>query len=368
MIRKTYLDIDVVSMAKKRIKNIFSSSERIMFCTSGGKDSNCLSHLLYTMCISGEIDKTKLSVEFIDEEAIYPCVERCVNNWRVKWLSIGVPFSWYCIPVRHFSCFNMLTQDESFILWEPGKKWIRQMPPFAITDHPLLRHYKDTYQDFLARKNKAYVVLTGVRASESVQRKVYLAKMKNQKKQYPIYDWTDNDVWMFIRDNNIEIPDAYMYMYQVGMGKKDMRISQFFSVDTVKSLTQVCQYYPDLFNRICEREPNAYLAMLYFDTELFRRSKEKGTGHKFGDVDWKEKCFAYINDTEKFPSDAQKKLRKEVMKTLLRDSFYIKQKNYKRIYEMLVAGDPKGRTLRALYQDIIINKRKMYEDSTGGNE
>ena len=101
MIKKIYSDIDVVSMARTRIKNVFESAPRVELSISGGKDSICLNNLVFEMCKSGEIDKSKLVVDFIDEEAIYPCIERIVKNIRLQWMSIGVEFRWWCIQVKH---------------------------------------------------------------------------------------------------------------------------------------------------------------------------------------------------------------------------------------------------------------------------
>lgn len=356
--KKIVVDIDVVTAAKKRIKNIFSVAPRISFNTSGGKDSTVLSDLLFKMCVAGVIDKSKLCVEFIDEEAIYPCVEKCVIDWRKKWLSIGVKFYWYCMPFRHFSCFNSLTQDESFILWEPGKKWIRDMPSFSIKSHPMFKN-GDTYQDFLNRKNKSCITLLGVRASESVQRQSYLSKMDFSKslKQYPIYDWQDSDVWKYIRDNNLEIPNAYMFMYQCGVQKRNLRISQFFSVDTASSLVKMCEYYPGLFDKICEREPNAYMAMLYYDTELFRHDKKSKASEN---VDYKKKFFDYISDSSKFNTKLEKKIRRDYLNRVLIMGKYFTKKEWKMCYEALVGGDPKERVLRALFTNVGINKREEY--------
>lgn len=66
MIKKQYSNIDVVTMAKIRIKNIFKTASRIELSVSGGKDSICLNDLIFKMCQSGEIDKSKLIVDFID--------------------------------------------------------------------------------------------------------------------------------------------------------------------------------------------------------------------------------------------------------------------------------------------------------------
>lgn len=34
------------------------------------------------------------------------------------------------------------------------------------------------------------------------------------------------------------------------------------------------EFYPDLYERVIRREPNADLVMLYWDTDMFRSSKQ----------------------------------------------------------------------------------------------
>lgn len=337
-------------MAKIRIKNIFKTASRIELSVSGGKDSICLNDLIFKMCQSGEIDKSKLIVDFIDEEAIYPCVEKQVKSMRLQWLSIGVPFNWWCIQVKHYNCFNQLTNDESFICWDEAKEdvWIRQKPKFAITNDPLLNERHDTYQSFMSKKNKNRVSLIGVRASESVQRLMNLADRTSQDKMFPIYDWTDKDVWMYIRDNNLEFPDAYRFMYQVGVPINRLRISQFFSIDTARSLTQMCEYYPELFDKICKREPNAYMAMLYYDTELFRRQKKNKQAKKDEEVDYKDKFFEMLKEEWRFDNKPMQMVKKQINRILIKYGPFLNQKHYKELCNIVIGGDPKGRTLRAL--------------------
>lgn len=350
MIKKFYTNIDVVTAAKQRVKNIFKSHEKVELSISGGKDSICLSDIIYKLCVSGEIDKSKLVVDFIDEEAIYPCVEKVVKNLRLKWKSIGVEFRWWCVEVRHFNCFNQLTNDESFICWDRHKKdvWIRPMPPFAITGHPLLRPREDNYQAFLPRVNRGVISLQGLRVSESFQRYKTIASQKQLKSAYPIYDWTDTDVWRYIRDNGLEIPDAYMYMYQVGTSRNAMRISQFFSIDTARSLVNMCEFYPDLFNKICKREPNAYMAMLYFDTELFRRQKKTKQSNPEEEIDFKAKVLELINTNGYFTTKEQLRILGKIKRFVLLNSTVMDNKAYKTAYNILIGGDPKDRTYRAL--------------------
>src|SRR5690606_5990728 len=73
----------------------------------------------------------------------------------------------------------------------------------------------------------------------------------------------------------VKIPDAYMYMYQTGKSRRELRISMFFSSDTVGNLVTMNQYYPDLMKRITKREPNAYLVALYWDSEMFKKNTRK---------------------------------------------------------------------------------------------
>ena len=357
MIKKFYSEYDVVTVARQRIKNIFKTAPKVRMSISGGKDSIVLQDIVYKLCCSGEIDKSKLEIDFIDEEAIYPCVERVTKNIRLKWKSIGVTFNWWCIEVKHFNCFNMLTNDESFICWDRHKKdvWVRQMPPFAITEHPLLRKRKDTYQDFLARLSKGSVTIVGVRASESVQRLNMIASHNNVTNfnMYPIYDMHDKDIWFYIKQNGLEIPDAYLYMYQVGVPKNRLRISQFFSIDTAASLVNMCEYYPSLFDKICKREPNAYIAMLYYDTEMFRRAKNKTQVNQDEKINWKKKTLDVIKKDEFFTTATAKKTQKKYKQLITSYATVIQEQEWKTIYGAITAGDPKLRTYRSLYTTIF---------------
>lgn len=347
MIKKVYTDVDVVTMARRRIKNLFSNGVPLTLSVSGGKDSICLNHLIFQMCQSGEVDKSLLTVNFIDEEAIYPCVEKVVQNIRRQWMSIGVTFNWWCIECKHFNCFNALTNDESFICWDRFKRdvWVRQMPKFAITGHPLFRPRKDTYQKFMERLNKDKMSIIGVRVAESRMRVEAIARTKElHMNAYPIYDWQDSDVWKYIAEHGLEYPIAYEHLYRTGTSLGRMRISQFFSIDTAGSLVNMCEFYPDLFNRICKREPNAYMAMLYFDSELYRRKKVKKD-----DTDYKAKLFELFDQPERFSSPSQRKNYNMLKRFVLLHNSFMTNKEYKVAYQSLIAGDPKKRTMRSLY-------------------
>lgn len=375
-VRRLQSDIDVVAAAKSRIRNAFKNGVTVYMSFSGGKDSIVLAHLTYSLICAGEIDPSLLVVQFVDEEAIFPCIEKSVKDWRKKFLLAGAKFEWYCVEVRHFNCFNELSEEESFICWDREKQdvWVRQPPPYAIRSHPLLKPRVDNYQSFMPRVCMDGITLTGVRAAESVQRLQYMSRMNlggkgitGRRQMFPVYDWTTNDIWLYLLNEHVDIPEIYLYLWQSGSGKNQLRVSQFFSVDTARSLVQMNEYYPDLMERIIRREPNAYLAALYWDSEMFgRRSKTRRKIESAEpEKDYKALLLEMFNNMPKYFTTPHKlKIAKAYRAFFLKASLVATEKDYKRIYEALIRGDPKMRSLRALYQTVYtgyIDKAKREE-------
>lgn len=350
------MGISVLDATRKRIRNIYASGAKVYLSISGGKDSIVLMSLVYDLAKRGEISLKNTEVVFIDEEAMFDCVIEIVAKWRRRFMSMGADFSWYCVEVRHFNCLNSLSEQESFICWDRRKKdvWVRDMPPFAITSHPMLKPRKDTYQKFLERTSKDGVTIIGVRMSESVQRRSYLASaMTNQKtisrKMFPIYDWKDGDIFKYILERGLELPEVYQFMWETGTRKNGLRISQFFSIDTARALVNLYEYYPDLAERVQRREPNAYLVRLYWDTEMFRRST-KGRREAEKGKDYKALVLKMLSDIEgSFATQPERELAVKFKRAIGSVSGETNKRMWKTAYDALLAGDPKGRAMRSFY-------------------
>src|SRR5690625_3379468 len=355
---------NVVQMAEKRVKNIFSNGLPVYRSFSGGKDSLALATLVYNLIQRGEIDSRQLIINYCDEEAIYPCIERTIKEWRKKFMMVGAKFNWYCLEIRHFNALNKLTTDESFICWDRFKSdvWVRKKPPYAINYHPLFKPRKDTYQQFLARIEADGLTITGVRVYESMQRLINFSRSTSVTRQLqPIYDWKDSDVWLYLLENDVKIPEAYMHMYQTGKSKGEMRISMFFSSDTVGSLVTMNQYYPDLMNRIIKREPNAYLVSLYWDSEMFKKNTRRRKKLEVNEEkkNYRDEVMKLLSDINKnFDTVQERELAREYRKVILQGSLYMQEKHYKTIYESMLVGDPYKRTLRAIRGTIFDDARK----------
>ena len=362
-VKRIKADIDVVTAAKMRIKNAFSNGVKVYMSFSGGKDSLVLADITLKLIKDGEIDPKLLTVLFVDEEAIYTSVEEKVHEWRKRFLMVGARFDWWCVEVKHFSAYNQLTADESYTCWDHTKEdaWVRRPPPFALRNHPQLRPGIDNYQSFLPKVTGDGLMLVGVRASESVQRLQYMAALNlgagksvtGKNMIYPIYDWTTKDVWQYLKNEKVDIPIIYLWMYQAGVSKNQLRICQFFSVDCVGSLIHIAEYEPGLWEKILRREPNAYMAVLYWDSELYRRtSKSRRENEKPKDYKALVNHMLFENPDKYFTTELTRKVADRYRKFIIRMDSMARPRDYRKIYDALVAGDPKLRTLRAITMDI----------------
>lgn len=364
--------INVLDAAKQRIRNVFSNGCKVYLSYSCGKDSACMASLTYDLIRAGEINAKQLTVIFIDEEGLYPSMVEAAMYWRKKFMDIGVPFLWFCLPFKQVSVINHLSASESWITWEPGKEsvWMRDRPAFAIMSSPYLSEPgASNYQSFCERAFADGIQMIGLRAAESLTRRSILAKLNMSRatgKFYPIYDWTDNDVWLYIYERGVPFPDIYMRLYEAGVSKNHLRLCCFFGDMSTQGLRWVAETDPQLWERIQRREPNAYLVLLYWDSEMFRRSTAKRRKLESGqdDKDYCALCKDILflhTDQYTIPPDTMTQLSS--WQSLFVKSYGIAtQKHYKKMYEGLLYGDPKKRILRILwtgiYQDYNLSFKK----------
>lgn len=360
---RVYSNVDLLTAARQRIKNVFSGKRKICIAFSAGKDSLVMSHIVYSMIKDGEIDGSKLTVVFIDEEGLYPSMVKNALNWKMNFESIGVEFRWYCMPFKQVCTIDHLSADESWITWEPGKEdvWIRDMPPFAIKSHPVLEYAGQmNYQTFMDKAYGSYCTLIGCRTEESIQRMRAIASIdqtKPHKRFYPIYDWDDNDIWYYIKEHNLEFPEIYMRLFEAGVKKRNLRLSAFFGDCTTQGLRWIAETDPKLWERIEKREPNAYLVMLYWDSEMFGRN---GAKRKELESDQKKDYKAILMDML-FTNPDKYYIAKDTRKYLPQWKNMIIQRydildehQWRMAHDALVFGDPKGRTLRAMISKSLI--------------
>lgn len=370
-LRKFETAVDVVTAAKTRIKNAFDSASRVNMNFSSGKDSLCMSHITYELCQNGEVDRKKLKVIFIDEEGIYPSMVDAAMRWHDKFEKIGVPFLWFCLPFRQVSVIDSLSQGESWITWDPNARdrWMREPPPFAIIQHDGLRYPGEmNYQTFCSKQfgKRGDIQLVGARTAESFTRLHTVAYRKDGDNMvWPIYDWKDADVWLYIKEHRLEFPEIYMRLYEAGASKKNLRLCAFFGEGGTQGLHRIAEADPDLWEKICRREPNAELAMLYWDSEMFNRStrKRKELEAELEKEDYKAKLEDLLfKNTEKYRINKDTAKRLNAWRNLYKRFYFaITPEQCKKIYETLIFGDPKGRMLVTMHMSITSGYREAVQ-------
>ena len=364
--------MDVLTAARLRIKNAFANGCKIYLSFSSGKDSLCMSSITYDLILLGEINPKQLIVVFIDEEGLYTSMVEAALYWRKKFLSVGAQFLWFCLPFRQVSVLDHLSVSESWITWEPGKEdvWMRQPPPFAVMHSPYLEYPGQmNYQAFCRIAFADGIQMVGLRTSESLTRLNAISQMDTTRVGacfYPIYDWKDTDVWLYIKERNLPFPEIYMRLYEAGVQKNHLRLCCFFGDMSTQGLRWVAETDHQLWERIERREPNAYLVLLYWDSEMFRRSSNKRRELEAEEAPKDYKALVedvlFINTASyTIPADTFKLLRH--WRTLYKKTYGIaKNHHYKRMYEAILYGDPKSRVLRILWNVIFLDYKASFDE------
>ena len=150
-----------------------------------------------------------------------------------------------------------------------------------------------------------------------------------------------------------------MRLYEAGVSKRQLRLCAFFGDCTTQGLRWIAETDNNLWQRIERREPNAYLVLLYWDSEMFRRSsrKRRELEEEQEEKDYKALCkdLLFLN-TEKYTIAKDTKAKLDCWRSLFIKSYGIAtQKHYKTMYEGILYGDPKMRVLRILWQEIYQN-------------
>lgn len=294
MIRKQFLEDNVVQATEKRISWLFDEFENICVSISGGKDSTVLAHMALK-----EANKRgrRISIFFLDEEVVYQSTIE-----QVRYLMNLFPENtiklWYQIE---FNLTNATSMNETQLkCWESGKSdiWMRHKEPDSIKFPDW-----DRATQTIADKNKGFgfydaldnfqrlhpntAFLIGLRAMESLNRwrattknpcykNVYWGTTKEDGSCnfYPLYDWNFTDIWKYLYENKVKYSRIYDYQYMKGFGMKDMRVSSLVHEKAFKSLVELPEFEPKTYDRLIKRVAGIQVGHIYGkDDKLLRCRK-----------------------------------------------------------------------------------------------
>ena len=338
------------------VLGLFDHPPKIHISFSGGKDSIVMWDLFKKSYNEWGGDWHNVVMTFFDEEAMFDGVIKCVENTREELISYGGTFNWFCMPFRHYSAIDSLKVDDVYLLWKESERenWVRPMPEFAIKNYKgfvLGMNYQEFSNNVYLKDLGCDLQLQGMRIFESIQRRQDIGSIKNRYKitgngRYtPIRYLTEKDIWRYIDENKLDFPMEYLFLYQTKgqAGRRhngQLRISQLFSSDTIETLTYLREFDPDLWKRIEKRQPNAYLASLYFGN-TFSKDTEYDPNECYFDLILPhvknrksgKKVYIYMARIKQLGIENDERINKWC------------HKYYKNV---VVKGDPKGRSARSL--------------------
>lgn len=268
---KVYQDTNVLDEAKARIRHIFDLFDHIVVSFSGGKDSLTVLHLVRE--VSLELGIEHVNALFWDEELIPDPVVQFVDEYRQKdWVRL----TWLAIPL--ISNKYVLGENARYIQWDPNRRHIRPIPPWAQTLEDLglpADHLVSQYDlnDLAARNLPGRVaVLTGVRAAESLIRlRASVNKLNENYINYgktarfatckPIFDWQENDVFRYFYDRGIRY--CPVYDNQVLSGTQ-LRVATPLLAESAKRFGRLREWAPDFYDQVIDVFPEMVVQERYY--------------------------------------------------------------------------------------------------------
>lgn len=259
MSKRRLLDMTVFEASIQRCVDLYNEGHRLIVAFSAGKDSGVMLEIaIIAAKITGNLP---VDVFMADDEIMLPGTFEYAARVhdrpevRMVWLSGRQPMA------------NVFSRNKPY-WWifdqelDP-EQWVRQPPPY-IEWHPVMDLYQMvTLERFPPNPGKKLITLIGLRCTESRNRLLAIHSTKGFLNlgdkygvlgAYPIYDWTDGDIWKAISDNKWDHNEAYAVMLKMGMNRKSMRIAPptmaWYGADQLKMASKA---WPRWFDRVCAR-------------------------------------------------------------------------------------------------------------------
>jgi predicted phosphoadenosine phosphosulfate sulfurtransferase len=379
-----YKENNVFQEALERIRMLFDTHEDIIVCMSGGKDSTVVFNL--ALMVAKEKNRLPLKVFWLDQEAEW---QHTVDymNWVMRLPEVE-PY-WFQVPFDFPN--NLSTQSKTLRVWDDTvrDKWIHPLSDIGIHESPLgmsLQGRDDAFYTLIrqlpaAITNKQCAVLVGMRMSESPRRRMSITGSNGKwhgitwctnpigttRKFWPIYDFTDDDVWTAIAKNHWKYNGVYDIMYRWGTPKKDMRVSALIHETSWHAIEMLQEFEKDTYNKFCARVPGV---------STFNHSFDEGgivpRTLPFAFKDWKEYrdyLLFHIIPTEDIPiyqerwkkQDGDDWYRIHVKELILNDTCGTVNQNH--MYQVYSKGRLAGK-----YKNKDVEKFKAYMEEKNGNQ
>jgi predicted phosphoadenosine phosphosulfate sulfurtransferase len=326
---KQYLNVDVLTATRNRLKLIFDEFETVAVSFSGGKDSTVLLELA---CQEAARRGRTIHALFIDLEAQY---QATID--QVEAMMLDDPIIepvWICLPLNLRNAVSVF--QPHWACWDPEEEehWVRPMPDHdcVLNDPETLPwfRYRMEFEEFIVKFPEWYVEtqdvgsyasLVAIRADESLNRYMAVskssAKARGGKKSayhaddgsiirwgtvqqeeppivafYPIYDWRVEDIWRFHGTTDVPHNAIYDQMYLAGVPLSEQRICQPYGDDQRKGLDLWARSEPKTWRRVLDRVRGVNYGARYAGQKLlgYHRGLDLPEGHT-----WKSYTFLLLS-------------------------------------------------------------------------
>jgi len=269
--RVNYLDIDVLTMAKRRIKHVYETFDELWVAFSGGKDSLVTLHLVEEV-LREQGYAGKINVVFRDEELIpddvISFVQAYARDPKYNFVYLAVPL---------LSQKFILGRTCEYIQWDWKRDWLRPKPEMAITDlgagpNKVYDQYSMD-QAVFGRLKGSVAVINGIRADESLIRYSSCVNKRNEnyinatdspkvKFVKPIYDWSVMDIFRYLYDRQIK----YCGIYDNQLwNKMKLRVATPLHAEAAKTFGKWRTLYPVFYEQLISIFPEMLAQERYWD-------------------------------------------------------------------------------------------------------
>ncbi len=305
MMTKGYEKRSVYDALQERFDYLFHEFDNIYVSFSGGKDSGVLLNLLLDFKRMYYPER-RIGVFHQDFEAQYSMTTEYVTR-TFKALEGECDLYWVCLPMATRTALS--SYEMYWYPWDDRKEelWVRPRPdyPYVITLKKPFNHYRyRMHQEDLAKQfgrfykethnYKNTVCLLGIRADESLQRyssivnkkygyngECWISKQfKNVWCASPLYDWSNQDVWVAKYRFNYDYNALYDLYYKAGLKIDQMRVASPFNDYSKDSLNLYRVIDPEIWTKLVGRVRGANFGCIYGKTKAMGyRSISLPEGH-----------------------------------------------------------------------------------------
>lgn len=265
---KVFTGANVYETAKERIRAEMLAGNHIVVSISGGKDSTVVMEL--SLEVARELGMLPLDCIMRDEEIMYPgtfeYLERVKDRPEINlhWVIAGQPIiNAYNRFMPYFWVFDPAAQD----------RWIRTPPAWGTWIPEQSIDGMTTTTRFPVEPGKRLVATIGLRAQESLTRLSRISATEGAMTKHPtaygaytfapIYDWSDDDVWRYIREFKLDYNTAYNKLFQVGVPRRSLRIAPPSMKQGMDTLKYALRLWPKWFDAVDARLPGIRQAARY---------------------------------------------------------------------------------------------------------